>query len=304
MAPTIEAAGVVLLRRGRNGLEVCVVHRPRHQDWSLPKGKRDAGELLQLTAWREAVEETGLHVHLGVPLDRQSYRVDGRPKTVDYWVARTARGGPGFRPNKEIDALVWLSLQRARARLTYARDRRWLLDAAAVPRTSPLIILRHTAAMRRTDYKGSKDWRRPLTKAGKRHAREVAQILAAYGVAEVRSSDSKRCMQTVAPYADDAGLRIIEESLFSEEIFDRRPKTALRRMSMIGRRAKPQVLCTHRPVLPDVLAAVAQQFGLKSSSTKLSPTLEPGGMIVIHRELGPRGRPNGRAVAVERIVPE
>ncbi|MFI0431680.1 MAG: NUDIX domain-containing protein [Candidatus Nanopelagicales bacterium] len=304
MASTIEAAGVVLLRRGRRGLEVCVVHRPRHQDWSLPKGKRDPGELLQITAWREAVEETGIHVHLGVPLPTQTYRVDGRPKTVDYWVASAARGGPGFRPNKEIDGLEWVSVQRARARLTYARDRRWLLDAAAVPRTSPLIVLRHTAAMRRSDYKGSKDWRRPLTKSGKRHAKEIAALLAAYGVAEVRTSDSKRCMQSVRPYAKAAGLSIIEEALFSEEIFDRRPKTALRRMAMIGRRPSPQVLCTHRPVLPDVLAAVAQQFGLKASMPKLSPSLEPGAMIVIHRELGPRGRPNGRAVAVERIVPE
>ncbi len=304
MAPTIEAAGVVLLRRGRNGLEVCVVHRPRHQDWSLPKGKRDPGELLPVTAWREAVEETGMLVHLGAPLPTQSYRVDGRPKTVDYWVAAATRGGPGFRPNKEIDALEWVTAQRARARLTYARDRRWLLDAATVPRTSPLIILRHTAAVRRSDYKGNKDWRRPLTKSGKRHAADLVPLLTAYGVAEVRSSDSKRCVQTVKPYARAAGLPIIEEALFSEEIFDRRPKTALRRMAMIGRRPSAQLLCTHRPVLPDVLAAVAQQFGLKASLPKLSPSLEPGAMVIIHRELGPRGRPNGRAVAVERVVPE
>ena len=122
MASTIRAAGVVLLREGRRGTEVCVLHRPGHNDWSLPKGKVDAGETLPMTARRETLEETGSDVVLGAPLPGQRYRVEGRQKTVDYWVGRIRAGGGGFRPNREIDKMEWLPPARAKVKLSYPRD--------------------------------------------------------------------------------------------------------------------------------------------------------------------------------------
>lgn len=301
MAATIEAAGVVLVRRGPSGMRVCLVHRPRQNDWSLPKGKADAGELMPTTARRETLEETGFDAVLGAPLRQQRYRVDSGPKTVDYWVAHVRPGGPGFKPNKEVDRIEWMTTSKARARLTYPRDRQLILDAISTPRTSPLIVLRHAEAMRRSDFKGNNDTRRPLTKRGQSQARALVAPLDAFGVTRVHSSDSRRCMQTVEPLASELKSGLVEEPLFSEEIFARRPRTALRRLRSLAARSAPTVLCTHRPVLPEVLAALAQEFSLKVKSPLLRPSLNPGGFIVIHREVGPRNRPTGRVVAVERF---
>lgn len=302
MASVIEAAGVVLVRRTKaRGTQVCLVHRPRQNDWSLPKGKRDPGEALPATAWRETWEETGCHVVLGAPLEQQRYKVDGRPKSVDYWVGHKTRGGPGFRPNKEIDRLEWITPAKAISRLTYPRDRGLIVAALKLPRTSPLIVLRHTSAMKRSDFRGNRDSKRPLTKEGMAEAAALVPLLRAFGVAEVHSSDSVRCMDTVAPMAKKLGTSIIPETLFSEEVFDRKPKTALRRLKILARRPRPLVLCTHRPVLPDVFAVLADYFGISHKSSVLNPGLQPGGMVVFHRRLSPRGRPDGRIVAVERF---
>lgn len=301
MAATIEAAGVVLIRRVSSGSQVCVVHRPRQNDWSLPKGKADPGELMPATARRECIEETGVDVVLGAPLRQQRYRVDGGQKTVDYWVAHVRRGGPGFKPNKEVDRVEWVSLAKARSRLTYPRDRQLVLEGLATPATSPLVVLRHTEAMRRSDFKGRNDTRRPLTKAGAAMAQELVDPLMAFGISRIHSSDSRRCLQTVEPLARAAKADVVEEPLFSEEIFRRRPKTALRRLRSLALRPAALVLCTHRPVLPELLAALGQEFSLKSKLAAMKPGLDPGGFIVIHREVGSRRRPTGRVVAVERF---
>lgn len=301
MPPRIEAAGVVLLRTARGrGLQVCLVHRPRRSDWSLPKGKRDPGEMLPVTARRETIEETGVEVALGAPLHQQRYKVDGRPKTVDYWVGRALRGGPGFRPNKEIDDLAWMSPKQARARLTYPRDRELIDEAIAHGHSSPLIILRHTQAMKRADFKGKVDARRPVTRVGRTQAKSLVGLLTAFGIHDVRSSDATRCLQSVAPTADRLGVRVGEEPLFSEEGFEDSPKAALRRLLVIARRPAATVLCTHRPVLPSVLECLADYYGLKASAPLLDPSLQPGGAIILHRALSDRGRPQRRLLAAER----
>lgn len=302
MAATIEAAGVVLIRRAKGGAEqVCLVHRPRQNDWSLPKGKRERGEPLAVTARRETIEETGRDVVLGVPLKSQSYLVDGRPKRVDYWVGRVRPGGPGFRPGKEIDALEWVTPSRARSRLTYGRDFTLVAKALELPRTSPLVLLRHTTATRRADFKGRDDRRRPLARSGLAEARALVPLLMAFGVHEVFSSDSRRCMQTVAPLATTLGVGVREVPLISEELFDRRPRTALRRVRSIARRRSGLVVCSHRPVLPALIEALAAEFSMKpKQAKKLTAPLEPGAFLVLHRAVDGRGRPTGKVLAVER----
>lgn len=302
MAP-IRAAGVVLMRRARGGVQLCLVHRPRQNDWSLPKGKADGGELMPETARREALEETGFDVLLGAPLTQQRYQVDGGPKTVDYWVAQVRPGGPGFKPNREVDRIDWVPLAKARSRLTYPRDRQLVLEGVSMPHSSPLIMLRHTQAVKRSDFSGSKDTRRPLTKAGRAQARALVPLLDAFGVVAVHSSDSKRCMQSVAPFAAARATHINEEPLLSEELFDRRPKVSLRRLRVLAARPKATLICTHRPVLPEALATLAQEFGLKPRMAALRAPLDPGALVILHRELGPRGRLTGRVLAVERFDP-
>ncbi|MFJ3257664.1 MULTISPECIES: NUDIX hydrolase [unclassified Streptomyces] len=124
----VLAAGCVLWRRSPSGgLEFCLVHRPRYDDWSYPKGKLKRGEPPLDAARREVLEETGHHCAPGAPLPTVRYRANGRPKEVAYWAAE-ATGGT-FVPNTEVDRVSWLAPAEARTRLTQDRDRE-LLDTA------------------------------------------------------------------------------------------------------------------------------------------------------------------------------
>ena len=137
--PTVLAAGGVVWRPAGDGVEVLLVHRPKYDDWSLPKGKNDPGERDEAAAFREVFEETGLRCTLGEELPTSLY-VDarGRPKRVRYWAMTptdAAPDDPGFSPNDEIDRLVWMSVPEARSRLSYDRDR-LVLDGFVPPDSS------------------------------------------------------------------------------------------------------------------------------------------------------------------------
>lgn len=120
-APAVRAAGAVVWRRGPDGVEVLVVHRPRYDDWSLPKGKLDEGESHEAAALREVEEETGCSGELGPELAASAY-VDhkGRPKTVRYWALEAGDGD--LRPTDEVDRAEWLAVDAARRRVSYRRD--------------------------------------------------------------------------------------------------------------------------------------------------------------------------------------
>ncbi|MGK4582396.1 NUDIX hydrolase [Kitasatospora sp. HPMI-4] len=135
--PTVLAAGAVLWvpgpekknGQGRKKPRIALIHRPKYRDWTLPKGKLDPGEGWQEAALREVWEETGLSCVLGEELPAQHYLAQGRPKEVRYWAAVPTAGR--FAPNREVDRLEWLPPRKARARLTYERDR-LLVDALLV----------------------------------------------------------------------------------------------------------------------------------------------------------------------------
>jgi 8-oxo-dGTP pyrophosphatase MutT (NUDIX family) len=121
----VEAAGGVVVRDG----QVALVHRPRYDDWTLPKGKLDPGESFEHAAIREVEEETGLRARLVRELPSTSYEVNGRPKIVRYWLMEVEDEG-SFVPNEETDELRWVPLDEARGLLTYVRDRELLAAAA------------------------------------------------------------------------------------------------------------------------------------------------------------------------------
>ncbi|MFH9234721.1 NUDIX hydrolase [Streptomyces globisporus] len=124
--PVIRAAGCVLWRRGPDGggVEVCLVHRPKYGDFSFPKGKLKRDEEPLAAAVREVLEETGHHCAPGPRLPTAHYMVDGRPKEVAYWAAEATGGS--FTANDEVDRILWLAPDAARARLTQPRDVRQL----------------------------------------------------------------------------------------------------------------------------------------------------------------------------------
>lgn len=117
------SGGVPWRRRSDGGVEVAVIHRPRYDDWSLPKGKLDPGESFEDAALREVEEETGLRCRLGEELPSTAYRDrKGRPKVVRYWLMEARDDGERFAPNREVDAMRWISPADAAALVTYPHD--------------------------------------------------------------------------------------------------------------------------------------------------------------------------------------
>lgn len=302
LGATIRAAGVVLLREGDQGIEVCLVRRPVRRDWSLPKGKLDAGESSISAAYRETLEETGIRTRLGLPLPEQHYVSQGRKKQVDYWVASARAGGLSLKPTMEIAESRWVSLRQAEKLLTYARDAKLVRQAAKAPLTRPLIVLRHAEAVKRAEWEGD-DRLRPLDRVGSKQARAIADMLHAFDVRSIYSSDSVRCLETVQPYSELEDIPVHAEPLFSEETFAEEPKLALKVGLDLLTEPAATVVCTHRPVLPKLLKRLAKASGLDSSDPAFTEPLEPGGFLIIHREAlrGDSGlRVTGRAVAIER----
>ncbi|WP_310962179.1 NUDIX hydrolase [Nocardioides terrisoli] len=286
----VVAAGAVVTRRSRSGggREVLLVHRPKYDDWSFPKGKRDPGEHIAATAVREVLEETGVRVRLGRPLPLQQYVVSrGRTKTVHYWVGRVI-GDPevdgdlsGYPVNDEIDALAWLPVDDAVGRLSHELDRSLLAAFRRTPkRTDALVVLRHAAARARRTWHRA-DQERPLTPAGREQAAALASVLSAFGVSRVVTSPSVRCMQTVAPFLEAHDLVAEEDVALSEEGCSPADVDALA-ARLLDDRASIAV-CTHRPVLPVLL----ERLGVHEEP------LAPAESAVCHRR-------RGRVVATER----
>lgn len=295
----VRAAGVVLLRPGSSAEpDVALIHRARRQDWSLPKGKLEPGEHSIVAAVRECEEETGIRPVLAVPLPSQEYLAFGQPKTVDYWTA-TVGHEAGFEPNDEVDEVAWMTVDEACARLTYPRDGELVRLGASMPVTSPLILLRHASAMKRGDFDGTDDARRPLTAQGKEQARALVPVLEAFGIESVHSSDTVRCRDTVRRYARHIGTDVHEEPALSERGYSEHPRRAAKRMLRLLRDPRPIVVCSHRPVLPALVEVIA---GLRiTGPLDLEPRLPPGGFLVIHRAFGDGDEPT--VLAVERHTP-
>jgi 8-oxo-dGTP pyrophosphatase MutT (NUDIX family)/phosphohistidine phosphatase SixA len=268
-ASDVLAAGVVVFRPGR---EVLLVHRPKYDDWSFPKGKLDRGERAPVAAVREVAEETGLRVRLGVPLPSQRYTASGRSKTVYYWTGRCVGGDDvsGYAPNHEIDGVRWVGYDKALALLTYDRDRDMLRAARKARRTThAVIVLRHAAARSRRAWRDD-DTRRPLLKSGRHQAESLVPVLAAYDVTRLLTSTSVRCLDTLVPYAEATGLPLEKSRKLSEEAATSKAVTRIVEALVEGDQGA--VLCSHRPVLPMVYDAL----GLED------PRLEVGEMLVVH----------------------
>ena len=276
MSEPITAAGAVLWRPGADELEICVIHRPKHDDWSLPKGKVDDGEHVLTAAVREVHEETGHRVTLGRPLPAVQYRVNGRPKVVHFWAAHAENGSRTWTAISEVDKVTFKPASKALKRLTYDDERAAVQAFLADDRpTTPLVLLRHTSALGRGKWSGD-DALRPLTSSGRAAAKALAAPLAALGVARVISSDATRCADTAAPIAKRLGVGVDIDRTISEDGF--KPKAAARLVRDLVADDVPTVVCSHRPVLPELLAAVAEH----AECVVPADPLPAGGFHVLH----------------------
>src|SRR5690606_13086386 len=214
MSRDVLAAGTVCWRRvptsaGGSRLMVLLIHRTKQRDVSFPKGKLDPGESMPQAAVRETQEETGLRVALGANLGTVLYALPGGgEKTVQYWAAEVSEAAvhaSTFLPNREVEAIEWVPLEQARARLSYAADRdilevfRQLVERDAAD-TFSVILLRHAKAEPRSDANPI-DRLRPLSDTGEEQAELLVATLAAFAPARILSSDAERRWRTVEPIA-------------------------------------------------------------------------------------------------------
>lgn len=232
--PPVLAAGALVWRLKNDKLQVLVVHRPRYDDWSFPKGKAEPGESMVLTAIREVAEETGRQIVLGRYLGKARRRlVSGRKKRTLYWAAQVLpEAGPGeglraaVKPasKHEIDKVRWWKAEKAARKLTHADDKRLLARLvdwyeSGQLQVRSLVLVRHAKAVSRATwgYGINSEITRPLVMGrGQAQARDVAALLSAYGVRELVSSPWKRCVDTLAPYAHGCGLDLRSDEAFTE----------------------------------------------------------------------------------------
>jgi 8-oxo-(d)GTP phosphatase len=297
----IRAAGAVLWRPSEAGIEVALVHRPRYDDWSFPKGKQVPGEHLLRTAVREVAEETGMRAILGRPLSAARYQSAGRPKRVDYWVGRPETDGrASFQANDEVDALAWLPVPAARARLSYPHDAAMIDEFTGGPAdTVPLVFLRHASAGHKGSWPGD-DLDRPLDARGAADADRLAGLLSCFAPARVISSAAERCVATVRPYAALTGSAVALEPAFTVGLAEQDAGipaagtpaagaagtagpagagVATAAVADIVAAGMPAVICAHGENLPPLIADACAALGAAPPD---GLSLPKGGFWVLH----------------------
>jgi len=281
-APLIQAAGAVLWRKSDiSQLEIAVIHRPRYDDWSLPKGKVESGESHISAGYREIQEETGYESTFGPEIGTVVYKLEGSPKEVRYWAAAaTIKTGT---PNpKEVDEVLWLAPDKAKEKLTNKDDRAivdFFLDFGVD--TFPIILLRHAKALKRTEWDGD-DGDRPLEHRGQLQAKRLLPIYLPYGISEVHTSDALRCIETI-----DLMARLIEKTpIFSADLseygYAKDKEAPLDYVQDLMDRGAPAIICSHNPIIPKLVKKLVGKKYFKSMDREL----EPAQAIVLHCRAG------------------
>jgi 8-oxo-dGTP diphosphatase len=286
---------------------VLLVHRPRHDGWSWPKGKLEPGETLPGCAVRETAEETGTRAVLGRPLSTVEYQLpDGRPKRVTYWAGRAAGFQARTASEHEIDQTRWMSPAQARERLSKPSDQAPLTALLAAYRenelaTRPVIVIRH-AVSRPRDSWARADADRPLVATGRRQALALACLLSCWQPEYVLTSPWRRCLETLEPYLATSGARVRTKGGLSEDGHRRDPAKAGRHAIQLLRRESAALLCTHRQVLEPVLAVLRTAADPEPAALipGTDPFLVPAEVLVTHAITGSQG---SRVVAVEKHLP-
>jgi 8-oxo-dGTP pyrophosphatase MutT (NUDIX family)/phosphohistidine phosphatase SixA len=270
----VRAAGGILRRVVDGEVQTVLVHRPRYDDWSFPKGKVEDGESLPEAAVREVREETGLEARIGAGLPSSSYRDgQGRSKVVSYWFMEPVSGSD-LRPTGEVDEARWLALPDARAALTHERDRE-LLDVAAAADAS-VYLVRHAKAGDRDAWSGV-DRLRPLSKSGRRQAKGLVRTLADRSIGHIASSPALRCLDTVRPLAKQRGQQIDVR----EELFEGAPLDGM--LAIVDDAGSAgTVVCAHGDLIPEAI----EYYEARGATVGAERGWKKGSVWVLEREAG------------------
>ena len=285
----------MLWQPATDGPVVALVHRPRYDDWSLPKGKTQAGEHVLLTAVREVAEETGIRVVLGRRLPSTHYQTHGgRPKVVDYWAAQAADGPqPGFIPNDEVDQVDWLACPGGPGAAQLPARRRVLDEfAAGPPDTVPVILLRHASAVHKMDWQVAghdDDLKRPLDPAGGPQAAGPgpAAVLLRAGLGGQLGG---RAVPGHRPAVREPWRRAGAGRPGAHRGAVRRGGHPRRRVDGIVGSQRPAVVCGHRENLPLILEEACAVLGAKLPEDRALPL---AGFWVLHAAGTRWPRPSG-----------
>lgn len=331
----LPATGALDLADPIERIEVCVVHRPKYDDWSWPKGKVDPGESPRHAAVREIGEETGVSVALGPYLGEVEYPLTQEgcvtrrskdrtlaAKHVTYWMARGIDAadavrrsealGPVHRADEgEIDHIEWMGVEQARHRLTHADDRDVLalfvdrIEEGATEAT-PVIIVRHAKAEPRKSWRGT-DSNRPITPRGAAAAYALTCELACYNPVRLTTSPWVRCLETMQMLAWKTGRPITPLEALTEDAFAANPEASWECFSEVMRRAADRgevtAVSMHRPVIGGVFGHLRPLCVSKPLSKRLigkSPYMPTGTALALFVIADDEGM---RIIDIQKVTP-
>jgi 8-oxo-(d)GTP phosphatase len=282
----VLAAGGVLWRGDPLSPEVALVHRPRYDDWSVPKGKAKSGEHLLVTALREMSEETGHVVRVGPRLTTVRYRVTsgGRPatKVVTYWSMRCAGGV--FQANREVDRIDWLPVEAARRHVTSATDR-VVFDAFLQARhdTEALLLVRPGQTAVPTRRLKAPHGTERLNRSGRDQAAALVPVLEGLGVTDLRSADLPACVDMLAPFAAATGLTVRREPALTRAKFTGKEQEIADRLLLDASASDAVAVCGQQRVITGLLTALGRRSMVRPPH---ETAVKKGGWWLLHHRDG------------------
>lgn len=279
MSKSILAAGALVWRKSKEKkVEIAIIHRPKYDDWTIPKGKVESNESLIACAYREVIEETSIETEFGRYLGEINYQSLEGPKQVSFWSARVLKENL-FTPHSEVDQIKWVEVSKADNLLSLDTDRE-ILNKFIKSKydTKPLILLRHAKAISRDEWQGDDD-DRPLDALGQGQAKRLLSIYQVFNLQQIHTSDAIRCYDTVQPMAKSLGLKLEVSSKVSESSFKKDRDTAFDYAKDLMKADNRVLLCSHNPILPKMLNKLGKNSDVDTDEEKLSPA----DALVIHR---------------------
>ena len=271
MSEAISAAGAVVWRKHKdNFTEVAIIHRPKYDDWSFPKGKIEVGESLIACAHREVLEETNLQTEFGPHLGQVEYFTPDGLKKVTYWSAKVIAEKP-FRTNTEVDQLKWIPITKVIEVLTNETDKEIFDKFVKVKFNSkPFILLRHARAITRDEWQGEDD-DRPLSSSGQNQAMRLLSTYQVFNIDQIHSSDAVRCYDTVKSMAKGLDIKLEVSSKLSESTYKKDKEKAFDYVRELIKEDKSILICSHNPILPKMLNKITKKSEIEADEDKLSP---------------------------------